>query len=90
MPLAATSVLTPYRLRPRRLRQPRLVIGTVPTFLCSPVLKCHALYAGGSPGALGQCFPDVFGLRLSTQARLPQRPHKRFHVGACFDMAGIP
>jgi hypothetical protein len=50
--------LFPYRERPCRLRHPRPVNGTVPSLLCLSVLKCCAPYAGGSPGALDQFFPE--------------------------------
>jgi hypothetical protein len=54
----------PYGRCPCRLRHPRLVAGTVPLWVCPSILKCHALYAGGSSSALDQFFPDDIGLRL--------------------------
>jgi hypothetical protein len=45
------------------LSHPRLLKRTFPTLLRPSFLKCHALYAGGSPGAPDQFFPDDIGLR---------------------------
>jgi hypothetical protein len=55
-PLASVSGFCLYRKRPRRLRHPRLVGGTVPILLCLSVLECCAPYAGGLPSALDQFF----------------------------------
>ena len=53
----------PYKRCPCRLSHPRLLKRTFPTLLRPSFLKCHALYAGGSPGARDQFFPDDIGLR---------------------------
>jgi hypothetical protein len=45
------------------LSHPRLLKRTFPTLFCPSFLKCHALYAGGSPGAYDQFFPGDIGLR---------------------------
>jgi hypothetical protein len=75
------------------LRHPRLVSGTVPNLLCLSVLKCCAPYAGGSPGALDQFFPEKqrpspnpYQAQLSTA--IP--PQNGFTWDGDFGTAGIP
>ena len=67
------------------LGHPLLVRRTVPIWAYASLLECHAPYAGGMPGALGQYFPSINGLRLTTQGSAVRKsPHQRFPVGATF------
>jgi len=68
-----------------RLRQPRLVTGTFPLWVCPSLLECCAPYAGGSSGALDQFFPDDIGLRRTTLGSAHRESsHQRLQVGAPF------
>jgi hypothetical protein len=82
----------PYGRCPCRLRHPRLVVGTVPLWVCPSLLECHALYAGGLSGALDQFFPDNIGLRLLLPGSASRKfSHQTASRGVTvFDAAGIP
>ena len=76
----------PYRRRPRRLRHPRLVIGTVPTF--GPALLSWSA-ASPAPAArqvrVTSSFPpDDIGLRHRVRGSASATPHKQLHVGRRF------
>ena len=72
------------------MRHPRLVAGTVPLWVCLPVLECCAPYAGGSSGAIDQFFPDDIGLRPIPQGSAPRiTPTNGFTWALNFGTAGI-
>jgi hypothetical protein len=67
------------------LGHPLLVRRTVPILAYASALECHAPYAGGMPGALGQYFPGINGLHPTTQGSAVRKsPHQRFLVGLPF------
>jgi len=87
-PDAPILLSSPYRGCPCRLRQPRLVIRSLPALLCSSLPECCAPYPGGLLDAHGRVLlQQSSAFAILRRARLPAMSHQTTSRG--YSISGL-